>query len=59
VISLSAEFNSPAGTLRGIDYFAYTANSAEIYFNTIYIDGTGVTGGTTTGITKRDAANCV
>jgi hypothetical protein len=56
VVSLSADYNQPAGTLRGIDYFAYAANSAEIYFNTIYIGGTGVTGGTTTGLSKRDAA---
>jgi hypothetical protein len=59
VISLSAEFNSPAGTLRGIDYYAFAANSAEIYFNTIYIAGTGVTGGTTTGLSKRDAATVI
>ena len=55
VVSLSADYNQPAGTLRGIDYFAFAANSAEIYFNTIYIGGTGVTGGTTTGLSKRDA----
>ena len=56
VIALSAETNLPAGTIRGIDYYAYSANSAEIYFNTVYIGGTDVTGGSGYGLTKRDAA---
>lgn len=56
VISISAGVNQPAGTIRGIDYFAYAANSAEIYFNTIYIGGADVTGGTSMGLSKRDVA---
>lgn len=56
VVSISADVTQPLGTIRGIDYYAYAANSAEIYFNTIYIGGTNVTGGTTTGLSKRDAA---
>jgi len=55
VVSISAGVNQTVGTIRGIDYFAFAANSAEIYFNTIYIGGTGVTAGTTTGLSKRDA----
>ncbi len=42
-----------AGTLRGLDYWGYTPNSAEMYFNTVYIGGTDVTGGSSYGLTKR------
>ncbi|MDZ7624301.1 MAG: hypothetical protein U5J96_07650 [Ignavibacteriaceae bacterium] len=35
-----------AGTIRGIDYFGYSVNNFEMYYNTVYIAGSGVTGGT-------------
>jgi len=56
VISLSAGVNQTAGTIRGIDYFGYAANSVEIYYNTVYIGGSNVTAGTTTALAKRDDA---
>ncbi|OGU67095.1 MAG: hypothetical protein A2W30_03840 [Ignavibacteria bacterium RBG_16_36_9] len=56
VVSISAGANQTAGTIRGIDYFGYAANSAEIYYNTVYIGGSNVTGGTTTALAKRDDA---
>ena len=56
VISLSAGVNQTAGTIRGIDYFGYAANSAEIYYNTVYIGGSNVTAGTTAALAKRDDA---
>ncbi len=42
-----------AGTMRGLDYYGYTPNSVEMYFNTVYIGGTDVTGGSSYGLTKR------
>ena len=56
VVSLSPSDELASGTLRGLDYYGYAANSVEMYFNTVYIGGANVTGGTTAGITKRDAA---
>jgi hypothetical protein len=56
VISLSAGVNQTAGTIRGIDYFGYAANSVEIYYNTVYIGGSNVTAGTTAALIKRDVA---
>ncbi|MBE7477771.1 MAG: hypothetical protein HS131_13715 [Ignavibacteriales bacterium] len=55
VISLGG--GNTAGTIRGIDYFGYSANSVEMYYNTVLISGSGVTGGTTGAVNKRDAAN--
>ncbi len=46
-----------AGTIRGIDYFGYSVNNFEMYYNTVYIAGSGVTGGTTGAVNKRDAVN--
>ncbi len=57
VVALSPSNEQAAGTLRGLDYYGYSANSVEMYFNTVYIGGMDVTGGTTAGITKRDVAN--
>lgn len=57
VIAISADANLTAGTIRGIDYFGYSANSIEIYYNTVLIGGTDVTTGTTGAVNKRDAAN--
>ena len=54
VISIGNQ--NTAGTIRGIDYFGYSANSLEIYYNSVLISGSDVTGGTTAAITKRDAA---
>lgn len=54
VISIGAE--NTTGTIRGIDYFGYSANSIEAYYNSILISGNGVTSGTTEAFTKRDAA---
>jgi hypothetical protein len=45
-----------AGTIRGIDYFGSTPNAVEIYFNSIYVAGTGVTGGTSAALVKRAAS---
>lgn len=56
VVALSADITQPLGTIRGIDYYAFAANSAEIYFNTIFIGGTNVNSGATYGFSKRDAA---
>ena len=54
-ISLSATTQMTAGTIRGLDYYGYAANSLEAYHNSIYIDGSDVTTGTTAGLVKRDA----
>lgn len=55
-IYLAADYTQPAGILRGIDYYGYAANSVEIYFNTVFINGDAVTGSSTTaGLLKRDA----
>ena len=54
-ISLSGTTNLTAGTIRGLDYYGAAANSFEAYFNSIYIGGSGVTTGTTSGLLKRDA----
>ena len=56
-ISISGATGLTAGTLRGLDYYAYAANSFEAYYNSIYIGGTDVTTGTTYGFVKRDAAS--
>lgn len=54
VISLGNQ--NSAGTIRGIDYFGWAANSLEVYYNSVLISGSDVTGGSTAAITKRDAA---
>lgn len=56
VVSLSSSNELTSGTLRGLDYYGYPANSVEMYFNTVFIGGIDITGGTTAGISKRDAA---
>jgi hypothetical protein len=56
VVSLSASSNQPVGTIRGIDYYGYSSNLFYAYYNTVYIGGTDVTGGSGYGIDKRDAA---
>jgi len=57
VISLDADSTQPAGIRRGLDYFGYAANSVKYLFNTVFINGTDVTGTSqTAGIIKRDAA---
>ncbi len=56
VISLSAGANQTVGTVRGIDYYGFAANSVEIYYNTVYIGGSNVTAGTTAALVKRDVA---
>ncbi|AFH48558.1 Hypothetical protein IALB_0846 [Ignavibacterium album JCM 16511] len=49
---------NPAGTIRGIDYFGYSANSCELYYNSVLLTGTDVTGTTSSAaIAKRDAAS--
>ncbi|MHC1736578.1 MAG: fibronectin type III domain-containing protein [Ignavibacteriaceae bacterium] len=54
IISLSP---TTTGTVDGIDYFGYVANSLNLYYNTIYLGGS-LTSGTngSYGIRKRDAA---
>jgi hypothetical protein len=54
--AISFGSSSAVGTLRGIDYFGYSANSVELYYNTVLISGSEVTGGTTASVAKRDAA---
>lgn len=45
------------GVIDGIDYYGYTANSLDIYFNSIYIGGSLTSGSnSSTAIRKRDAA---
>ncbi|MBI3194579.1 MAG: hypothetical protein HYZ34_08970, partial [Ignavibacteriae bacterium] len=56
-ISLDATTTKPDATLRGIDVFPYSGNTINIYFNSIFIGGTGVATGTTAAIAKRDACN--
>jgi hypothetical protein len=46
-----------AGTIRGLDYYAYSSCSVEMYFNTVYIGGIDVTSGSTYGLTKRISAD--
>ncbi|MBK9099328.1 MAG: choice-of-anchor J domain-containing protein [bacterium] len=47
-----------SGILAGIDYFGYSANSMEVYFNSIYLGGSGITGtSTTNALALRDDAN--
>ncbi|NWG27955.1 MAG: choice-of-anchor D domain-containing protein, partial [Ignavibacteriaceae bacterium] len=46
-----------AGTIKGVDYFGYSVNNFEMYYNTVYIAGSGVTAGTTGAVVKRDAVN--
>ncbi len=50
---ISVGDQTPAGTIRGLDYWGYAPNSVEMYFNTVYIGGTDVTGGSSYGLTKR------
>ena len=55
-IALDAAATTDGATIRGIDYYGWAANTADIDFNSIYIGGTGVTGGSTSALAKRDAA---
>ncbi|MBS4035762.1 MAG: right-handed parallel beta-helix repeat-containing protein, partial [Ignavibacterium sp.] len=46
-----------AGTIRGIDYFGWSANSFEMYYNTVLLLGDEITGTiATAAVAKRDAA---
>lgn len=55
VISFGSQ--NPAGTIRGIDYFGYSANSLELYYNSVLLSGSDVTGTiASSAIAKRDAA---
>jgi hypothetical protein len=57
VVSVGADYIQASGILRGIDYYGFAANSVEIYFNSVFINGSDVTGTSiTTGFSKRDAA---
>ncbi|OIP56515.1 MAG: hypothetical protein AUK34_11175 [Ignavibacteria bacterium CG2_30_36_16] len=56
-ISLSSTTNMTAGTIRGIDYWGYSSNTLDVYYNSVYIGGTDVTGGTTAAFAKRDASS--
>jgi len=55
-VSLSGTTNQTTGTLRGIDYYGYSTNSFEAYFNSVYIGGTNVASGLSYALDKRDAA---
>ncbi len=54
VISFGSQNNN--GTLRGIDYFGWAANSVELFYNSVLLTGSDVLGGTTSALAKRDAA---
>ncbi len=48
---------STTGTVDGVDYFGYSTNSLNMYFNSIYIGGTLASGTNgSSGIRKRDVA---
>ncbi|MBI3189618.1 MAG: hypothetical protein HYZ33_03115, partial [Ignavibacteriales bacterium] len=53
-ISLEASSTKTDATVRGIDAFPYAGNVFKVYYNSIYIGGTGVVSGTTAAIAKRD-----
>ncbi len=56
-IYLETGVASTTGSVKGIDYYAFSANSCEIYYNSVFIGGTGVTGSTVSyAFHKRDAA---
>jgi hypothetical protein len=46
-----------AGTIRGIDYWGFSANSFEMYYNTVLLLGDEITGTiSTAAVAKRDGA---
>lgn len=55
-VSLDAAVSNPGATIYGIDYFGFDANSFEVYYNSVYVGGSGVTGGSSYAIAKRDGA---
>jgi hypothetical protein len=52
-IYLETGVATTTGSVRGIDYWGQTLNSVEIYFNSVYIGGTGVTAGNSYAFYKR------
>ncbi|MEP0861531.1 MAG: hypothetical protein HRF52_08850, partial [Ignavibacterium sp.] len=55
--AISFGSQNPSGTIRGIDYFGYSANSMELYYNSVLLTGSEITGtSNTAAIAKRDAA---
>ncbi|MCX7757987.1 MAG: fibronectin type III domain-containing protein, partial [candidate division WOR-3 bacterium] len=54
IIYLDAITTKPDATIYGIDDWAFSGNTLKLYYNSIYIGGTGVVSGTTYGLAKRD-----
>lgn len=58
VVSIGANLATTTALQRGIDYWAYSVNSFQAFYNTFFIGGAGVTDALiSAAVIKRDAAN--